>query len=184
MAHSQAFFFCFTDLWVGKNPRRRKWQPGPVSAWESHGQSLAGSGPWWQKVRTQLSEQHFHPHFTDSELLLRKSATQKHQQGKAESTCKTLLSVAKEPKVRSSNKEKLSDTTVKTGAPNIAAKGIELLTCSIAGYRDAPVSTLNLVSERTNRRLELCPCWVERSSTLCNIKVDFTWRVWTFVPTV
>ena len=30
----------------------------------------------------------------------------------------------------------------------------------------------DLVPERTNRGLELCPCWVERSSMLRNIKVD------------
>ena len=39
------------DLWVGKIPRRRKWQPAPVFLPEKfHGQrSLAGSSLWGRK---------------------------------------------------------------------------------------------------------------------------------------
>ena len=38
--------------WVGKIPRRRKWQPTPgFLPGESHGQrSLAGYSPWGRKV--------------------------------------------------------------------------------------------------------------------------------------
>ena len=39
------------DPWVGKIPRRRAWQPTPVSSpGESHGQrSLVGYSPWGRK---------------------------------------------------------------------------------------------------------------------------------------
>ena len=42
---------CRFDLWVGKIPWRRKWQPTPVFLLgESHGQrSLAGYSPWGHK---------------------------------------------------------------------------------------------------------------------------------------
>ena len=42
---------CWFDLWVGKIPWRRAWQPTPVFLpGESHGQrSLAGYGPWGHK---------------------------------------------------------------------------------------------------------------------------------------
>ena len=41
------------DPWVGKIPRRRKWQPTPVFLPEkSHGQrSPVGYSPWGHKVR-------------------------------------------------------------------------------------------------------------------------------------
>ena len=41
------FFFCFMDLWIGKIPWSRKWQPAPVFLpGESCGQrSLAGFSP-------------------------------------------------------------------------------------------------------------------------------------------
>ena len=40
------------DLWVGKIPWRRTWQPTSVFLlWQSHGQrSLAGYGPWGRRV--------------------------------------------------------------------------------------------------------------------------------------
>ena len=46
------------DPWVGKIPRRRKWQPTAVPLpGESHGRrSLAGHSPWGCKRRTQLSD--------------------------------------------------------------------------------------------------------------------------------
>ena len=42
---------CGFDLWVGKMPWRREWQPTPVFLpGESHGQrSLAGYTPWGRK---------------------------------------------------------------------------------------------------------------------------------------
>ena len=45
------------DLWVGKIPQRRKWQPSPVFLLgESHGQwSLVGYSPWGRKSQTRLS---------------------------------------------------------------------------------------------------------------------------------
>ena len=49
---------CGFNPWVGKIPRRRKWQPTPVFlCGESHGQrSLAGYSPWGRKrVRHNLA---------------------------------------------------------------------------------------------------------------------------------
>ena len=42
---------CGFDLWAGKNPWRRAWQPTPVFLpGESHGQrSLVGYSPWGHK---------------------------------------------------------------------------------------------------------------------------------------
>ena len=52
------------DLWVGKIPWRRAWQPSPVLLpGESHGQrSLAGYSPWGRKesdTSERLSTEHF-----------------------------------------------------------------------------------------------------------------------------
>ena len=46
------------DLWVGKVPWRRKWQPIPIFLpGKSHGwSSLAGYSPWGHKGRTPLSD--------------------------------------------------------------------------------------------------------------------------------
>ena len=50
----------WVDPWVGKIPWRRKWQPTPVFLpGESHGQrSLAGYGPWGQRVRRNRAHAH------------------------------------------------------------------------------------------------------------------------------
>ena len=50
------------DLWVGKIPWRRKWQPTPVFLLgESHGhERLAGYSPWVTKSWTQLNNKHLH----------------------------------------------------------------------------------------------------------------------------
>ena len=49
------------DLWVGRIPWRKEWQPTPVFLpGESHGQrSLTGNSPWVAKSRTRLSDFHF-----------------------------------------------------------------------------------------------------------------------------
>ena len=44
------------NLWVGKIPWRRKWQPTPVFLpGKLHGQRLVGYGPWGHKESTPLS---------------------------------------------------------------------------------------------------------------------------------
>ena len=49
------------DLWVGKIPWRRKWQPTPVLLpGKSHGQrSLVGYGPWGHKESDTTKRLHF-----------------------------------------------------------------------------------------------------------------------------
>ena len=101
-------FFCFTDLWVGKIPWRRKWQPAPVfSPGESHGQrSLAGSSPWDGRKSDMTEWTTFSPTLYRSQNCCWGSQQPRNtDKEKRKSTCKTLLSVAEEPKVRSSNKE-------------------------------------------------------------------------------
>ena len=48
--------------WVGKIPRRRKWQPTPVLlSGKSHGRrSLVGYSPWGRKESDTTERLHFH----------------------------------------------------------------------------------------------------------------------------
>ena len=178
MAHSQVFLLLHRSL-DGKVSWWRKWQPAPVFLpGESHGQrSLAGFGPWDGR-KSDMTEW-----ITFSSTLYRSQnccwgspQPRNTNNEKPKSICKTLLSVAKEAKIRFSNKENFqTNTTVKTGAPHMAAKVEQRAwTCTHSRLQGrAPVSPpSDLVPERTNRGLELCPCWVERSSMLHNIKVD------------
>ena len=50
------------DSWVGKIPRRRKWQPTPaLLPGKSHGQrSLIGYSPWGHKESGTTERLHFH----------------------------------------------------------------------------------------------------------------------------
>ena len=52
------------NLWVGKIPWRREWQPTPVFLpGESYGQrSLVGYSPWGQRVRHDCVLAHAHTH--------------------------------------------------------------------------------------------------------------------------
>ena len=54
------------DPWVGKIPRRRKWQPAPVFLpRKSHGpRSLVSYRPWGRKELDTTERLHFHFHFT------------------------------------------------------------------------------------------------------------------------
>ena len=55
------------DLWVGKIPWRRKWQPTPVLLLgKSHGQrSLVGYGPWGHKESDTTEQLHFSFRFNE-----------------------------------------------------------------------------------------------------------------------
>ena len=52
------------DLWVGKIPWRRKWQPTPVFLpGKTHGQrSLAGYSPWGCKDLDMIEQLNTHTH--------------------------------------------------------------------------------------------------------------------------
>ena len=67
---SEVKSFCFKfgrpgfNPWVGKIPRRRKWQPTPVFLpEESHGQrSLVDPSPWGRKELDTTEPLHYHYH--------------------------------------------------------------------------------------------------------------------------
>ena len=63
--------------WVGKVPRRRKWQPTPVLLPQKyHGwRNLVGYSPWGLKELATTERLHFHFHFTLISLWLESRRT-------------------------------------------------------------------------------------------------------------